>query len=287
MTMATFAIAGTPGFSGFFSKDDILWKAYSSPFGGNLAYWIVGVVTAGITSFYMFRLWFMTFFGEFRGADTVGAEHKGHGHPQHAAAEHGHIHESPKVMTIPLAILAILSVIGGWVGMPGHNRFEAFLGPVFEKNIPAQVVGEAATEGARSAAVEHGNLETVLMAASVGAALIGFLLAFYLYNRRRDLPGKIAAKLGMVYKFVAGKYYVDELYNAAIVKPLLLGSTDLLWHGVDQTVIDGTINNTADATKDISGGLRHMQSGNIRSYAGWVALGAACVIAYMIWMGVK
>jgi NADH-quinone oxidoreductase subunit L len=280
MTMATLAIAGTPGFSGFFSKDEILWKSYSSPFGGSIAFWIVGVVTAGITAFYMFRLWFMTFFGDYRGKLSVGAEHKGHGHAEHHEDEHGHIHESPKVMTIPLAILAILSVIGGYVGIPGHNKFEAFLAPVFEKYMPPQALGEAA-------AVEHGNLESLFMAISVAVALTGFLLAWYLYTKRRDLPGRIATSLGGIYRAVAGKYYVDEIYQAAVIKPLLLGSTEILWHGIDQNVIDGAINNTADATRDVSRGIDHMQSGNIRSYAGWVAFGAACVIAFMIWMGVR
>jgi NADH-quinone oxidoreductase subunit L len=126
-----------------------------------------------------------------------------------------------------------------------------------------------------------------LTAVSVGSAALGLFLAWLLYYKRRDLPEKIVAKLGSVYQFVLGKYYVDELYQAAVIKPLLLGSTNVLWHGVDQTVIDGTINNSADAAKDVSEGLRQMQSGNIRSYAGWVAVGAACVIAFMIWMGVR
>ena len=281
MTIATFAISGIPGFSGFFSKDEILWNTYASPYGGNWIYWFVGCVTAGLTAFYMFRLWFLTFFGEYRGRLSVGAEHKGHGHIEHKEAEHGHIHESPKVMTIPLAILAVLSAIGGYIGVPkvlgGSNAFGGFLEAVYHVPPVSEQVAE------------HGGhtLELLLMGGTTAAALIGFALAWLMYYRRTDLPAKIAEKLGMVYRFVAGKYYVDELYQAAIVKPLLLGSTELLWHGVDQNIIDGALNNSAEATKEVSDGLRHMQSGNIRSYAGWVALGAACVIAYMIWMGVK
>jgi NADH-quinone oxidoreductase subunit L len=263
MTIATFAIAGMPGTSGFFSKDEILWNAYTSPYGGSLVYWFVGCLTAGITSFYMFRLWFMTFFGEFRGDKAV------------------HIHESPKIMTIPLAILAVLALIGGYVGVPavlgGANHFGNFVDAVYHAPPAAEEVAE------------HGShaLEWVLMGGATSAGVIGFFFAWLMYYKRRDLPAKVAEKLGMVYRFVVGKYYVDELYQAAIVKPLLLGSTELLWHGVDQTVIDGTIVNTAEASRDVSNGLRQMQSGYIRSYAGWVAVGAAALIAYMIWMGVK
>ncbi len=281
MTIATFAIAGIPGFSGFFSKDEILWNAYASPWGGSWVYWFVGCLTAGMTSFYMFRLWFLTFFGEFRGAETVGAEHKGHGHAAHAEAEHGHIHESPKVMTIPLAILAVLALVGGYVGVPaalgGSNHFGHFVEAVY--HVPA-AAGELAEHGTR-------GTELFLMFDTTIAGLLGLFFAWLLYYKRKDLPAKIAGKLGMVYQLVVGKYYVDEIYQAAIVKPLLLGSTEILWHGVDQTVIDGTINNGAEAARDVSGGIDNMQSGNIRSYAGWVALGAAVLIAYMVWMGVK
>ncbi len=277
MTMATFAIAGIPGFSGFFSKDEILASAY----GASWIYWAVGCLTAGLTSFYMFRLWFMTFFGEFRGAETVGAEHKGHGHAEHLEAEHGHIHESPKVMTIPLTILAVLSVVGGYIGVPailgGSNHFGHFVEAVYHRPEGAEMAAEVANH----------SLEWLLMGGATAAGLIGLFFAWLMYYKRTDLPRKVVQKLGSVYRAVVGKYYVDELYQAAIVKPLLLGSTEILWHGVDQTVIDGTINNTADAARDVSDGLRHMQSGNIRSYAGWVAFGAAIVLAFMIWMGVK
>ncbi len=282
MTIATFAIAGIPGFSGFFSKDEILWNAYASPWGGNWVYWFLGCLTAGITSFYMFRLWFMTFFGEYRGAEAGGAEpNKGHGHGAHADAGHGHIHESPKVMTIPLAILAVLALIGGYIGVPsvlgGSNHFGHFVEAVY--HLPA---------GAEELAPRGGHwTEMILMGETTIAGLLGLFFAWLLYYKRTDLPAKIAAKLGMVYQLVVGKYYVDEIYQAAIVKPLLLGSTEVLWHGVDQKVIDGTINDSAEAARDVSDGLRHMQSGNIRSYAGWVAFGAAALIAYMIWMGVK
>ena len=274
MTIATFAIAGFPPLAGFFSKDEILWQAYSSAHGSPV-FWLIGVVTAFITSFYMFRLWFMTFFGEYRGA--VAGEHgqdthasAGHGHGGHG---HGEPHESPMVMVLPLAILAALSFVGGWIGIGG--RFEHFLAPVLS-------TGEVA-EAAESAS--H-STEQLLMGISVLAAVLGLGLAWLLYYKRRDLPQKIADGLGGLYGAVANKYYVDEIYAALFVKPLIEGSTNVLWHGVDQGVIDAAVNDSASGARHVSDAARHMQSGNLRSYAGWVAAGGAVVIAYMIWMGV-
>ena len=281
MLAATLAIAGIPGFSGFFSKDEILWNSYASPYGGHWVYWLVGVFTAGLTSFYMFRLIFLTFAGDFRGAEAVGHEPAGHGHPQHAAGEHGRIHESPAIMLGPLVILAVLSVVGGYVGVPsalgGANRFEHFLEPVFHAPpVTAQVALHEST-----------TLELLLMSGSVAAALIGLGLAWFLYSYRRDLPVKIADALGGFYRAVANKYYVDQIYGAVIVQPLILASTHWLWRGIDAGIIDRTLNDSADGARHLSDNLRRMQSGNIRSYAGWVALGAAVVIAYMVWLGAR
>ena len=118
------------------------------------------------------------------------------------------------------------------------------------------------------------------------AALLGFALAWQLYFHRPELPQKIAASIAGLYQVVFNKYYVDEFYAALVVKPLILGSTDVLWKGVDRKVIDDTVNNAADGALQVSDEARHMQSGNLRSYAGWIAAGAAAVIAYMIWRGV-
>jgi NADH-quinone oxidoreductase subunit L len=267
MGIATLAIAGIPPLAGFFSKDEILFRAYlASP-----VYWIIGLFTAFLTSFYMFRLLFMTFFGEYRG--SVADEH-GHGN-SHNHGDHGHgtPHESPMVMLVPLMILAVLSAIGGWIGIGG--RFEHFLAPVF-----ASGLAEQAQEGSRI-------LEGLLMASSVVAAVLGAILSWMLYVQRTDLPQKIADTLGGLYDAVVHKYYIDELYAAIFVKPLIDGSTRILWHGVDQGVIDAAINDTADGAQHVSDAARQMQSGNLRSYAGWVAAGGALVIAYMIWMGVR
>ncbi|HVO79106.1 MAG TPA: NADH-quinone oxidoreductase subunit L [Terriglobales bacterium] len=286
MTAATFAIAGFPPFAGFFSKDEILWRAYASPHG-SWVYWLIGVITAFLTSFYMFRLWFLTFFGEYRG-DAAGTQTHGSIHAVGGQAgvsvphEHGHggIHESPKIMLVPLAILAFLSVFGGWIG---SHRFEMFLAPVFGE--ATRLVAAAPEQAGQITGMEH--LEWMFTAISVAAAALGLYLAWLLYQSRPQLPQKIAEALGGFYHAVANKYYVDELYAILFVRPVVDGSTRILWQAVDQGVIDDTLNDSADAARSVSDSVRHMQSGNLRSYAGWVALGAAGVIAYMVWRGVR
>jgi NADH-quinone oxidoreductase subunit L len=271
MGIATLAIAGIPPLAGFWSKDEILWKAFSSEHG-SWAYWLVGVVTAFITSFYMFRLLFMTFFGDYHGAQVDE-----HGHGSHGQGNHGHgePHESPMVMLVPLMILAVLSLVGGLVGI--GNRFEHFLDPVFGSGDVAEAAGQAASRGT----------ESLLMGISVLIAFLGLALAWVLYVSKPYLPQKIADSLGSFYNTVLHKYYVDEIYAALFVKPLIEGSTRILWQGVDRKVIDNSINDAAEGAKHVSDEVRHMQSGNLRSYAGWIAAGAAVVIAYMVWLGAR
>ncbi|MFY9562444.1 MAG: NADH-quinone oxidoreductase subunit L, partial [Terriglobales bacterium] len=196
---------------------------------------------------------------------------------------HGEPHESPWVMLGPLVILAVLSFVGGWVGI--HYRFDFFLDPAFHRHATLVARLETAAETAHIAAMER--LELTLTGVSVAAGLLGLFLAWFLYHKRRDLPEKIANALGGLYRAVANKYYVDELYIQLFVNPVVEGSTAILWKGMDQGVIDATVNNSADSARHLSDNLRHMQSGNLRSYAGWVAAGGAVVIAYMIWMGVR
>ncbi len=269
MTIATFAIAGFPPLAAFFSKDEILWQAFSSPHG-SWVFWLVGVLTAFITSFYMFRLWFMTFLGDYRGAAGHHDDH-GHGHGHDAGHGHGTPHESPMVMLVPLMILAVLSIVGGWVGIGG--RFEQFLAP--------------AVGASPEVVTENGNIEWYLMAVSVAAAVGGLGLAWLLYYRSKDLPQRIAASLGGLYRSVLNKYYVDEIYGAVLVRPLILFSRAALWHGADQDVIDGAVNGSATAAREVSDNVRQMQSGNLRSYAGWIAAGSAILIGYMVWAGVR
>jgi NADH-quinone oxidoreductase subunit L len=289
MTAGTFAIAGFPPLAGFFSKDAILWQAYSSPYG-SWVYWAIGVFTAFLTSFYMFRQWFLTFFGAYRGEEHA---EESHGHVTHG---HSGVHESPAIMVAPLVILALLSVCGGWIG---SERFDEFLAPVFHVNDLKPIVEIHGARGMGPDVVvpeipalptERHDVdvsENLLTGVSVGAALLGFLLAWQFYHRRPELPQKIAASLGGFYQTVLHKYYVDEIYATVFVKPLVDGSTKLLWHGVDQNIIDATVNNSADGAREASDAVRHMQSGNIRSYAGWVAAGAAVVIFYMVWTGTR
>jgi NADH-quinone oxidoreductase subunit L len=311
VTIATIAIAGIPPFAGFFSKDEILGAVFHSPYGGPVI-WAIGVLTAGLTSFYMFRLWFMTFFGELKlGSIDMGEEahsahapaqaahgaaSHSHGHADDEAHGHGGVHESPWMMLAPLVILAVLSVVGGWVGVPqfmrGHNEIEHFLAPVMQSG--PVVAGEAAaTEHPESLASPVGEIgkennseEWLLAGTSVAAALIGLFFAYLLYYKRPELPDRITSKMHGIYMMVLHKYYVDEGYGAIFVKPLLAFSTVVLWRGVDQGVIDGLVNGAGTASQGVGNELRQMQSGNIRSYAAWVAIGGAAIVGYMIWLGV-
>ena len=288
MLIATLAISGIPPFAGFFSKDEILWQAFSSPHGSKL-FWIFGVITAFMTSFYMFRLIFLTFTGEYRGApqDAPSAHdaHASHG------TSHGTPHESPWLMLAPLVLLGVLSVIGGWVGI--GNRFEHFLAPVIQTVSAEQNAaqnGEAAatpvSEG-EGAAGESKGLESILMAVSVLVAFSGLGLAWFLYVKNPALPARIATASGGLYKLILNKYWIDELYSAVIIGPLIAFSRVVLWQTIDQKVIDGTVNESAVAARDVSQIIRQQQSGLVRSYAGWIAAGAAAVVAYMVWMGTR
>jgi len=297
MTVATFAIAGIPPLAGFFSKDEILWRAYQASW----AYWIVGVVTAFITSFYMFRLWFMTFTGEYRGdADATQHGAAGDAPALHGSASHGHghggIHESPMVTVVSLIILAFLSFFGGWVGVPGSlggsNHFDKFLGPVFRSSVPT--VNKQHTESGEAAPLEQTTegtepktghaTEITFTAISVGAGLLGLFLAWLLYKQRPDLPDRIADSAHSLYSAVAHKYWIDEMYAAIFVKPLVVVSSAVFWRGVDRGIIDATLDGGAETAKELSDNVRHMQSGNLRSYAGWIAIGATGVVAYMVWV---
>ena len=308
MTAGTVAIAGIPPLAGFFSKDEILWRAYQASW----AYWLIGLFTAFLTSFYMFRLWFMTFTGSYRGATEEQHAHaEPAGHSAHLGREqaasvvplvphgHGGIHESPRVMLVPLVILAVLSIVGGWIGIPGSmgggNHFDKFMAPVFHTSTPSlntqhATPGEVAPPEKQTEGPEPQTsraTELLFTGISVFAALLGFVMAAIFYYLRPELPDEIAHALGGFYHAVLNKYYVDELYSILFVKPVVDGSRRILWHGVDQSVIDATLDDSADGARHISDTLRHMQSGNIRSYAGWVAAGAAAVIAYMVWMGAR
>jgi NADH-quinone oxidoreductase subunit L len=284
MSAGTFAIAGFWPLAGFFSKDAILYEAFASPYGSWI-YWFVGLFTAFLTSFYMFRQWFMTFFGEYRGDQQ-------HAHDEHsragAPAPHGHghagVHESPAIMLLPLAILAVLSVVGGWMG---SERFENFLSPVFHSAATAAATEESGQANVPSENSRQGPSEKLLAIVSVGVAALGFLLAWLLYHQRPELPDQIAGSLHGLYSAVANKYWIDEFYSWIFVKPLIAISGAVFWRGIDQGVIDATLDGSARGARELSDEVRHMQSGNLRSYAGWIAIGATAVVAYMVWVGTR
>jgi NADH-quinone oxidoreductase subunit L len=254
MLIATLAIAGIPPLAGFFSKDAILFGAFTIP-GGHPLY-AVGLLTALLTSFYMFRLIFLTFKGKPR-----YDEHK------------VHVHESPWSMLGPLVVLAVLSVIGGWIAAPafwgGPDYFANFLTPVFGGHEAADAVGEAAAH----------QLELILAGVAFGTALLGLVVAYWMYLKRPEKADGLAKSLKPAYATLLNKYYVDELYAAVVVKPLMWISTNVLWKMADVAVIDGAVNGIAHETTALGDGVRHTQSGNTRSYAVWVVVGAIVIIA--------
>ena len=264
MTSAVFAIAGIWPFAGFFSKDEILYQTFLSDNPIAKLLWFVGLVTAGMTSFYMFRLWFKTFFGEEHFKETA--------HDEHGHAAHG-VHESPWIMLLPLVILGILSLVGGWVGVPaslgGHNEIGSFLSPVF------------GGEQAATATTGHG-LELTLAAISLLTAAIGFFFAYVFYYKKPGSATALALKVKPLYSLVANKYWVDEIYGAFIVTPLLMFSRLILGGFVETGLVNGSGSLAAATTRGLSTVTRRIQSGNIRSYAGWLALAAAAVLVVMI-----
>lgn len=243
MTAAVFAIAGAPGLSGFFSKDAILASAFAQG-GLGTVLWFVGVVTALLTSFYMFRLWYLTFFGELRDP-------------------HAHPHESPWSMLGPLVLLAVLSVAGGWVAIGG--RFYEFLAPV---------------TGPR--AESAGNTEYLLMGVAVLVALIGWFLADRFYRTKPETPAQLAAATPAGYTLLLRKYYVDEIYSVLIVKPLLLLSRFVLEWVVDIAILGGLAWLLGGIAQLGGAILQRWQSGNLRSYAAWLALGAAALLLFVL-----
>jgi NADH-quinone oxidoreductase subunit L len=267
--ISTVAIAGIFPFSGFFSKDEILWKHFSTARGSQLI-WGLGLIGAGVTAFYMFRLVFLTFYGENR-ADHHTREH---------------LHESPPIMTYPLIVLATLAVVGGAAGVPealgGANRIEHWLAPVF---------AHGGAHEAPHAAAHDFSTEWLLMAISVGVALVGILIARAMYITRSISADAIAEVAdGAVYRLLYNKYYIDEIYGAVFVNGTLLltriaagfdryvidvivdGSAYLTrfvsWvNGLfDNYVIDGIVNRLADGTLGLGSRFRQLQTGSINGY---------------------
>jgi NADH-quinone oxidoreductase subunit L len=266
MTVAVVAIAGIPPLAGFFSKDAILFAAYQQGTSGKI-FWFVGLVTAGLTAFYMFRLWYLTFLGESRAESHA----EDHGAPVHARshtkltleADHPHTpHESPWSMLGPLVILAILSVCGGWIGA---GRFGAFLAPS---------VGASAAEGANS------NLEWALTGLAVLVALLGWFVAHRLYrNNKGEEP---LAAVSFPYSVLSHKYWVDEIYGVLIVTPILAISRFVLEWIVEFAILGGLAWLLAGSASFGGALLQRWQSGNLRSYAAWLAAGAAALLLFAL-----
>jgi NADH-quinone oxidoreductase subunit L len=271
------AIAGVPLLSGFFSKDEILFRTFVS---GHRVLWLVAVVTSFLTAVYMFRLVFLAFHGP-RAQPAPGHE------PAHA---HGHgapLHDAPPSMAIPLIVLAIGSIFAGYVGVPhalgGANRIESFLEPSFGVHAPpSHEPADAAPEGA-SAAHDQTSLELTLMGVSTVVALTGIGVAAFFFLRRRDRAAALAQRLSGVYRLLLNKYYIDELYDAVIVQPIRRLSTGLLWRGVDAGLIDGTVNGVGGFVRGASSVMRRLQTGSVRAYAASLFFGVVMILGYYLW----
>ncbi|MBX2993123.1 MAG: NADH-quinone oxidoreductase subunit L [Bacteroidetes bacterium] len=254
--VGTIAIAGIPPLAGFFSKDEILWKAFS---GGYWPLWVMGLIGAGLTAFYMFRLLSLTFDGKPRW-------------DQH----HLHPHEAPKTMAIPLIVLAGLSIVGGFVGIPhslgGGNAIEQWLDPVFEAANRKMFLAPHAVV----------PLEYVLMIASVLVALGGIWLARTWYLKNTEIPEQLASRYRGMYNLLLNKYKVDEVYDAVIVNPIQKMSEMFLWKIFDVKIIDGIVNGIPKLIGVFSGVARKIQTGVTQNYALAFVLGVVLIIGFLI-----
>jgi NADH-quinone oxidoreductase subunit L len=247
--VATLALAGAPFTAGFFSKDLILWQTFSH---GEIGLWAVGVFTAGMTTFYMFRQLFLVFHGECR-ADA------------HAKA---HLHESPVLMTLPLVILAAGSIFSGWLGAPEYlwgSRWERWLDP---------------TLGAPAAHHDSASTEIIVTLVTLGVIVVGFLLAYVKYGRT-GAPVERASGGGVFYQISVNKFYLDEFYDHAIVRPFTT-LANLFARVIDPWVIDGMVNGVAASARGCSHVWRYLQSGNVQHYAAMFLTGALALLAYFL-----
>lgn len=248
--VGTLAIAGVPLLSGFFSKDEILWKTFE---GHHYILWVMGLTAAFCTAFYMFRLLYLTFFGKYRGPKTAES----------------HIHESPKTMTIPLIVLAVLSVIGGYLNVPhalgGASRFTQWLSPVIQ-GLPHAEHG-----------IHHGvpPEEYLLMILSVVVAAVGIWLAYTWYMKKSEAV-KNLSESGL-HTVLVNKYWVDQIYDVVISKPLVRAS-ELMAQYFDLGTIDGLVNGIGSFFRGVGGLVRRIQTGVVQNYAVFMAVGLIAII---------
>ncbi len=255
MLIGVLAIAGIPGMSGFFSKDEILWAAFDQ-YEGFSWLWFTGVVTAGLTALYMFRLFFRTFYGP-----TLW---QGSHQP----------HEAPSVMTIPLVLLAFLSIFGGYIGVPtalgGVNRFHHFLEPVFAPYRAAEVTALQPTPG----------LELIIMTVSTVVVLGGVYYAYRLYLQQPAMTDELARRMGILYRLSYHKYFIDEFYHLFVVRPFR-AFAGILWNWLDAQIVDGVVNGCGHVVVRISSFIRRMQNGLIPYYASIILLGVIFIMIYL------
>ena len=287
------AIAGVPFLSGFFSKDEILYETFLH---GHQVLWGIGILTSLLTATYMFRLVHLTFHGEERFAGATGA----HAAPDAPAAPAAHaapahLHDAPAPMAFALIVLAAGSILAGYIGLPhavGHNVLNEWLQPAFQATncgapvTTGELAGLAVAEclpGEEALAENHTGLEVSLMGVSTLAAFGGIGLATFLWLKRRDLPVQMAGRFPAVHQLLLNKYYVDEVYDAAIVQPIKVASEEGLWRGVDVRVVDGAVNGAGYFVSGVSIVLRLMQNGSVKTYAASTFMGAVAILAYYLW----
>jgi NADH-quinone oxidoreductase subunit L len=280
--IGSLAIAGVPFHSGFFSKDEILYETFRE---GHTILWLVGALTSLLTATYMFRLVFMTFHGE----RSHGAP--SHSAPSHAAPSHpapSHLHDAPPAMAFVLIVLALGSVLAGYIGVPhalgGHNQLAAWLAPSFQVSAAAgEAAGGEAAAATGEAAARAAALELTLMGVSSLIALAGIGIAALVWLKRRSIAENMASNYPGLHRLLLNKYYVDEIYDAAIVQPIRLGSEESLWRRLDVGVIDGAVNGTGAIVASGAGLLRRLQTGSVRSYAGSMFVGVVVILGYYLW----
>jgi NADH-quinone oxidoreductase subunit L len=293
------AIAGVPGLAGFFSKDEILFSTFAS---GHVVLWMIGLVTSLLTAIYMFRLVFLAFHGSRYEPDHAapgtpapdrahaapGTGPSGHSAPAHPAAGHSapghHLHDAPPAMALALVVLAVGSVVAGYAGFPkalgGENRFERFLEPSFTPR-SSEIGSEPAHADEQGAGEATRELELMALSSIVAVGGIGIASFFFLRNRRA--ADEMAARFGGLHTTLLNKYYVDELYDAVVVRPIRIVSEEGLWKVLDARLIDGAVNGAASTVGSLSQVLRRIQTGSVRVYAASVFLGAVLILGYYLW----
>ena len=280
------AIAGVPFLSGFFSKDEILFETFAA---GHWIFWTMGVVTSLLTATYMFRLVFLTFHGERRHDVPPVLHHDDASHrPDSASHRHdsgSHLHDAPPAMALALIVLALGSVLAGYIGVPhvlgGENRLAAWLEPSFHApQATAVEVFEAESEAGEEG---EAGLELTLMAVSSAIALIGIGLAAFIWLKRRDVAASMARTYAGLHRLLLNKYYVDEVYDATVVQPIRIASQEGLWRGFDVQVVDGAVNGTGALVAAGSTVLRRLQTGSVRAYAGSMFVGVVVILGYYLW----